>query len=163
MRARLLLDDADRGRRRACAASWRCRPVRGAGRPGRGRPGAGGRARRRHAPGSLGPSDPALLEQLPGACRRARLIVDGYNVSKTAWPTSSLEAQRDPAARRPGPARRPHGRGDHGGLRRRRLDHPPAGGPPRGVKVLFSPAGVIADDVIRDLVAAEPAGRRSWW
>ena len=25
---------------------------------------------------------------------RARLIVDGYNVSKTAWPTSSLEAQR---------------------------------------------------------------------
>ena len=30
---------------------------------------------------------------------------------------------------------------------------------PRGVKVVFSPAGVIADDVIRDLVAAEPAGR----
>ena len=30
---------------------------------------------------------------------------------------------------------------------------------PRGVKVLFSPVGVIADDVIRDLVAAEPAGR----
>ena len=30
---------------------------------------------------------------------------------------------------------------------------------PRGVKVLFSPPGVIADDVIRDLVAAEPPGR----
>jgi rRNA-processing protein FCF1 len=30
---------------------------------------------------------------------------------------------------------------------------------PRGVKVLFSPEGVIADDVIRDLVAAEPEGR----
>ena len=30
---------------------------------------------------------------------------------------------------------------------------------PRGVKVLFSPAGVIADDVIRELVAAEPWGR----
>ena len=30
---------------------------------------------------------------------------------------------------------------------------------PRGVKVLFSPVGVIADDVIRELVAAEPAGR----
>ena len=25
---------------------------------------------------------------------RARLLVDGYNVSKAAWPTSSLEAQR---------------------------------------------------------------------
>ena len=30
---------------------------------------------------------------------------------------------------------------------------------PRGVNVLFSPVGVIADDVIRDLVAAEPPGR----
>jgi len=30
---------------------------------------------------------------------------------------------------------------------------------PRGVKVVFSPEGVIADDVIRDLVAAEPPGR----
>ena len=30
---------------------------------------------------------------------------------------------------------------------------------PRGVKVVFSPPGVIADDVIRDLVAAEPSGR----
>ena len=30
---------------------------------------------------------------------------------------------------------------------------------PRGVRVLFSPRGVIADDVIRDLVAAEPEGR----
>ena len=25
---------------------------------------------------------------------RARLIIDGYNVSKSAWPSSSLEAQR---------------------------------------------------------------------
>ncbi len=30
---------------------------------------------------------------------------------------------------------------------------------PRGVKVLFSPEGVIADDVIRDLVEVEPSGR----
>jgi hypothetical protein len=27
------------------------------------------------------------------------------------------------------------------------------------VKVVFSPPGVIADDVLRDLVAAEPPGR----
>ena len=30
---------------------------------------------------------------------------------------------------------------------------------PRGVRVVFSPEGVIADDVIRQLVAAEPSGR----
>ena len=30
---------------------------------------------------------------------------------------------------------------------------------PRGVRVLFSSPGVIADDVIRDLVGAEPPGR----
>ena len=30
---------------------------------------------------------------------------------------------------------------------------------PRGVRVVFSPEGVIADDVIRQLVAAEPPGR----
>ena len=30
---------------------------------------------------------------------------------------------------------------------------------PRGVRVVFSPEGVIADDVIRQLVAAEPRGR----
>jgi predicted RNA-binding protein with PIN domain len=30
---------------------------------------------------------------------------------------------------------------------------------PRGVRVLFSDRGVLADDVIRNLVAAEPAGR----
>jgi predicted RNA-binding protein with PIN domain len=30
---------------------------------------------------------------------------------------------------------------------------------PRGVKVLFSQEGVIADDVIRDLVGAQPPGR----
>ena len=29
----------------------------------------------------------------------------------------------------------------------------------RGVRVLFSDAGVLADDVIRSLVAAEPEGR----
>ena len=34
--------------------------------------------------------------------------------------------------------------------------HRPLG---RGVRVLFSPPGVLADDVIRDLVRAEPIGR----
>ena len=38
-------------------------------------------------------------------------------------------------------------------------DHRPPVNAPRGVRVLYSPRGVIADDVIRDLVAAEPTGR----
>jgi predicted RNA-binding protein with PIN domain len=108
--------------------------------------------------GSMAPSSPALLEQYL-ALPRARLIVDGYNVTKATWPTLSLEAQRarlltllpalvartsaettvvfDAAA----------------------SDSRPVVASPRGVKVLFSPSGVIADDVIRQLVAAEPTGR----
>ena len=38
-------------------------------------------------------------------------------------------------------------------------DHRPPVVAPRGVRVLYSPRGVIADDVIRDLVAVEPTGR----
>jgi predicted RNA-binding protein with PIN domain len=30
---------------------------------------------------------------------------------------------------------------------------------PRGVRVLFSPVGQLADDLIRDLLRAEPSGR----
>jgi predicted RNA-binding protein with PIN domain len=39
------------------------------------------------------------------------------------------------------------------------LTNRPVVAAPRGVKVVFSPPGVIADHVIRDLVAAEPPGR----
>ena len=45
------------------------------------------------APSSSAPATPGLLEQMIGL-PRARLIVDGYNVTKEAWPTASLEAQR---------------------------------------------------------------------
>lgn len=94
------------------------------------------------------------LLTLPGL----HLIVDGYNVSKTGYGELTLYEQRsrlighlgvlaartgaeitcvfDGAAVRGAPDRRP-----------------------RGVRVLFSRAGVIADDVIRELVAAEPSGR----
>ncbi|KQY63920.1 MULTISPECIES: NYN domain-containing protein [unclassified Nocardioides] len=110
------------------------------------------------AAGSLGPSSPALLEQFL-AMPRARLIIDGYNVSKTAWPDSTLEAQRIRLLNGLAPL-----------IARTGVDTTvvfdaaaqSSRGPvnaPRGVKVLFSPEGVIADDVIRDLVAAEPQGR----
>jgi len=102
-------------------------------------------------------SDVAGLDRLlalPGL----HLIVDGYNVSKTGYGELTLFEQRsrlithlgvlaartgaevtcvfDGAAVRGAPDRRP-----------------------RGVRVLFSRAGVLADDVIRELVAAEPSGR----
>jgi TolA-binding protein len=44
--------------------------------------------------GSLTSDDPVLLDQLL-ALPRAHLIVDGYNVTKSAWPDLSLERQRD--------------------------------------------------------------------
>ncbi|MCF7548317.1 NYN domain-containing protein [Pseudonocardia sp. WMMC193] len=88
----------------------------------------------------------------------AHLIVDGYNVSKTGYPELPLADQRTRLVTQLGAlaartgvevtvvfdgaaviAARPRGA--------------------RGVRVLFSDAGVIADDVIRDLVAAEPQGR----
>ena len=109
--------------------------------------------RRRSAPAS-----PALLEQYL-AMPRARLIVDGYNVSKTAWPSSSLEAQRIRLLTGAGAAGGADRRGDDRRLRRRRDRPPAAGGRTARRTVLFSPRGVIADDVIRDLVAAEPDGR----
>ena len=106
----------------------------------------------------LSPASPALLEQYL-ALPRVHLIVDGYNVSKTAWPSSALEAQRTRlltalaalAARTRAEVTVVFDA--HAGGSR------PVVATPRGVRVVFSPAGVIADDVIRDYVAVEPPGR----
>jgi predicted RNA-binding protein with PIN domain len=108
--------------------------------------------------GALGASSPALLEQLL-AMPRARLIVDGYNVSKSAWPASSLEAQRIRLVTGLAPLVARTGAETTVVFDAAETDHRPPVNAPRGVRVLFSPRGVIADDVIRDLVAAEPSGR----
>ncbi|GAW52490.1 MULTISPECIES: NYN domain-containing protein [unclassified Nocardioides] len=108
--------------------------------------------------GAWGPSSPALLEQLL-AMPRARLIVDGYNVSKSAWPASSLEAQRIRLVTGLAPLVARTGAETTVVFDAADTDHRPPVNAPRGVRVLFSPRGVIADDVIRDLVAAEPSGR----
>lgn len=108
--------------------------------------------------GSLGPSSPALLEQylaMPGA----RMIVDGYNVSKAAWPSSSLEAQRIRLLNGLAPVVARTGAETTVVFDAAASTNRPVVNTPRGVKVRFSPEGVIADDVIRDLVAAEPEGR----
>lgn len=105
-----------------------------------------------------GPADAVVLERSLGL-PRARLIIDGYNVSKTAWPDSTLEAQRTRLLTALAPLVSRTGAEttvvfDAASS----LTRPPVA-PPRGVKVLFSPQGVIADDIIRDLVAVEPPGR----
>lgn len=110
------------------------------------------------AAGSLGPGSQALLEQYL-TMPRARLIVDGYNVSKAAWPESSLEAQRIRLLNALAPLVARVGAETTVVFDAASSTSRPVVNAPRGVKVLFSPEGVIADDVIRDLVGAEPEGR----
>ncbi len=102
--------------------------------------------------------DPALLRRLL-ELPRVHLVIDGYNASKTAWPTVPLDQQRSRLVS--GVAALVAGKGiectivfDGADLK-----HPPPVSSPRGVRVRFSPPGVIADDLIRQLVAAEPGGR----
>jgi predicted RNA-binding protein with PIN domain len=86
------------------------------------------------------------------------LVVDGYNVTKTGYPELPLADQR---ARLAGQLAALAARTrveitvvfDGSGV----VAAPARGS--RGVRVLFSDPGVLADDVIRALVAAEPEGR----
>lgn len=102
--------------------------------------------------------DPVLLDallQVPAV----HLLVDGYNVTKAGYGDLTLEQQRTRLVRgltaltsRTGAevtvvfdgAAQDGGRSTVSG---------------RGVRVLFSPVGVIADDVLRELVDQEPVGR----
>ncbi|WP_243738246.1 NYN domain-containing protein, partial [Cellulomonas shaoxiangyii] len=101
--------------------------------------------------------DPALLDELL-RLPRAHLLVDGYNVSKTGWPGLPLADQRrvlvDSLARLVA----------HSGAEVTccfdGADGHRAPAQQRGVRVAFS-SGEIADDLLRRLVAAEPAARCS--
>jgi predicted RNA-binding protein with PIN domain len=106
---------------------------------------------------ALDADDPARLDQLL-ALPKAHLIVDGYNVTKRGFGEVSLEQQR---------SRLVSGLGGLAAQTRaevtvvfdgaeRVVGLPPA---PRGVRVLFSRKGETADELIRRLVRAEPAGR----
>jgi predicted RNA-binding protein with PIN domain len=108
--------------------------------------------------GSLTSDDPVLLDQLL-ALPRAHLIVDGYNVTKSAWPDLSLERQRDRLLAGLAPLTARSGAEVTVVFDASAMKDRPVVNRPRGVRVLYSPAGVIADDVIRQLVAAEPQGR----
>ncbi len=93
------------------------------------------------------------------ALPRAHLVVDGYNVSKTGWPQLTLAEQRDRLVRHLAALTVTVAPGlevtvvfDGASVVVPQMNF-------RGVRVLYSPAGVTADDVIRRLVAAEPQGR----
>ncbi|MGH3564490.1 MAG: NYN domain-containing protein [Pseudonocardia sp.] len=86
------------------------------------------------------------------------LIVDGYNVSKTGYPDLPLADQRTRLVGQLAALAARTGVEitvvfDGAGV----VTAPTRGS--RGVRVLFSDRGVLADDVIRALVAAEPEGR----
>ncbi len=102
--------------------------------------------------------DPVLLRRLL-ELPRVHLVVDGYNVSKEAWPSVSLEQQR--ARLVAGLAGLVSGKGIETTVVFDGADllHTPVVPSPRGVRVRFSPPGVTADDVVRQLVNAEPSGR----
>jgi predicted RNA-binding protein with PIN domain len=115
-------------------------------------PGAGTRAAR-----GLGPQDAAYLEALL-AVPTTHLVVDGYNVTKTGYPSLSLEEQRGRlvAALRALAART-------GAEVTCVFDGAAVsttaalGG--RAVRVHFTPPGRTADEAIATFVAAEPQGR----
>ncbi|SED35488.1 YacP-like NYN domain-containing protein [Nocardioides exalbidus] len=110
------------------------------------------------APSTSAPASPGLLDQVL-AMPRARLVVDGYNVTKSAWPSATLEAQRSRLVAALGPLVARSGAETTVVFDAAESTTRTAMPAPRGVRVVFSPAGVIADDVIRQLVAAEPRGR----
>lgn len=100
--------------------------------------------------------DPALLDDLLGL-PHAHLVVDGYNVSKAAYPQLALAEQRRRLldalaniASRTGVEVTCCFDGQPG--------HTGAAAAPRNVRALFS-VGEIADDLIRQIVRAEPPGR----
>nr|MBO2474198.1 RNA-binding protein [Actinomycetales bacterium] len=107
---------------------------------------------------ALSNDDPQLLDQLL-AIPHLHLIIDGYNVTKTGYPSLTLADQR---------ARLLTGLGGLAVQSRVEVtcvfDGADLNGPvqvsaPRGVRVMFSTPGESADDLIKRLVRAEPAGR----
>jgi predicted RNA-binding protein with PIN domain len=102
--------------------------------------------------------DPGLLGELL-ALPRVHLIVDGYNVTKTAWESAPLDKQRSLLMNGLAPLVARNQMETTVVFDGADLTNPPPVSGPRGVRVRFSPPGVIADVTIAQLVAAEPAGR----
>ncbi|NXY94009.1 NYN domain-containing protein [Streptomyces sp. BR123] len=157
MRLRLLLDtvlDAAQGLRRELAlppVSMRPAETVDAVEPGRMSP-------KDIAARALSETDPALLDQLL-ALPQVHLVVDGYNVTKTGYPTMPLEKQRLRLLGGLSMLAAQTGAETTCVFDGAELAAPVLLAPPRGVRVLFSKPGVTADELIRQLVRAEPPGR----
>ncbi|MFD9815932.1 NYN domain-containing protein [Streptomyces sp. NPDC059080] len=157
MRVRLLLDtvlDAAQGLRRELAlppAGVRPADTVEAVEPGRMTP-------KDVASRALSETDPALLDQLL-ALPQAHLVVDGYNVTKTGYPTMPLDKQRLRLLGGLAALAAQTGAEMTCVFDGAELAAPVLLAPPRGVRVLFSKPGVTADELIRQLVRAEPPGR----
>lgn len=107
---------------------------------------------------ALSDQDPALLDRLL-TLPQVHLVVDGYNVTKTGYGELPLADQR---------SRLLSGLGGLVAQTRAEvtcvfdgaaLDAPVAIAAPRGVRVLFSAPGQTADELIGEIVRAEPPGR----
>jgi predicted RNA-binding protein with PIN domain len=157
MRVRLLLDtvlDAAQGLRRELAlppAESRPADTVDAVEPGRMSP-------KDVAARALSESDPALLDQLL-ALPQAHLVVDGYNVTKTGFPTMPLDKQRLRLLGGLAVLAAQSGAEMTCVFDGAELAAPVLLAPPRGVRVMFSKPGQTADELIRQLVRAEPPGR----
>ncbi|MFE0353965.1 NYN domain-containing protein [Streptomyces nigra] len=157
MRVRLLLDtllDATQGLRRELAlppVSVRPAETVDAVEPGRMTP-------KDIAARALSEHDPAILDQLL-ALPQAHLVVDGYNVTKTGYPQMPLEKQRLRLLGQLSQLAAQTGAEVTCVFDGAELAAPVLLAPPRGVRVLFSKPGVTADELIRQLVRAEPPGR----
>ncbi|MFG3548576.1 NYN domain-containing protein [Streptomyces sp. NPDC047725] len=157
MRVRLLLDtllDATQGLRRELAlppVSVRPAETVDAVEPGRMTP-------KDIATRALSEHDPAVLDQLL-ALPQAHLVVDGYNVTKTGYPQMPLEKQRLRLLGQLSQLAAQTGAETTCVFDGAELAAPVLLAPPRGVRVLFSKPGVTADELIRQLVRAEPPGR----
>ena len=110
-------------------------------------------------PGTAAPPDDPLLLDALLRLPLAHLVVDGYNVTKTGYGSLPLEAQRERLLAGLGALAAQTGAEMTVVFDGADLDVPVRANPPRGVRVLFSPAGETADELIRRLVRAEPAGR----
>lgn len=102
--------------------------------------------------------DPARLRELL-RLPTFHLVVDGYNVTREAWDGLTLEEQRARLLRSLAPVAARTGAEVTVVFDGANAETRPTMTVPRGLRVVFSPRGVIADDVIRDFVAAEPEGR----
>lgn len=157
MRVRLLLDtvlDAAQGLRRELAlppTSQHPADLVDAVEPGRMTPGD-------IAQRALTEQDPALLDQLL-ALPQVHLLIDGYNVTKTGYPSLPLEKQRLRLLGGLSMLAAQSGAEVTCVFDGAELAVPVLLAPPRGVRVLFSKSGQTADELIRRLVRAEPKGR----